>query len=83
MIIPASDQRTDYICEMKFSENKYYITNDYEQKLLDKIDAFRASKNHKPSHSLMMVLVTSMGLGESTHNRVVNFTISLEDLFKD
>lgn len=82
MIIPSADQRTDYICEMKFSENEYYITSEYEKKLLDKLDAFKASKNHKPSHSLMMVLVTTIGIGESIHNRVVNIGITLNDLFK-
>lgn len=83
MVIPSPYQRTDYICEMKFSENRYYITAEYERKLLDKIDAFKFSKNHKPSHSLMLVLVTSMGLGDSVHDRVVNSSITLDDLFKE
>jgi len=82
MVIPSPDERTDYLCEMKFSENRYYITEDYEKKLLDKLDAFRASKNHKPSHSVLMVMVTSMGLGESGYSRIVNAEVTLSDLFK-
>ena len=54
---------------------------DYEKKLLDKLDAFRNSKNHKPSHSLLMVMITSMGLGESVHNRLVNAEVTLSELF--
>ena len=82
MIIPAPEERTDYLCEMKFSESPYYITADYEWKLLNKLDAFKVSKNHKPSHSLLLIMVTSMGLGESVHNSIVNASVSLEDLFK-
>lgn len=81
MVIPSPDERTDYLCEMKFSENRYYITEEYEKKLLDKLDAFRSSKNHKPSHSLILVMLTSMGLADSTYNRVVNAELTLEDLF--
>lgn len=81
MVISSPDERTDYLCEMKFSESRYYITADYEKKLLDKLDAFRNSKNHKPSHSLLMVMITSMGLGESVHNRLVNAEVTLSELF--
>ncbi|MGN1046652.1 MAG: ATP-binding protein [Candidatus Cryptobacteroides sp.] len=83
MVIPSPEERTDYVCEMKFSENKYHITSDYEKKLLDKVDAFRISKSHKDSHSLLLVMITSMGLGESMHNRAVNATVCLEDLFRE
>lgn len=81
MIIPAQEERTDYLCEIKFSENRYYITDDYRKNLLNKLDAFKASKNHKSSHSLLLVMITSMGLGDSIHNGIVNASLSLEDLF--
>ena len=83
MIIPSQEERTDYLCEMKFSENLYFITADYEKNLLNKIEAFRLSKNHKVSHSLLLVMVTTMGLGESAHNRSVNAEVSLDDLFRE
>lgn len=82
MIIPSPDERTDYLCEMKFSENAYRITAGYEEDLTRKLDAFRNSKNHKVSHSLLLVLVTTFGLDESVHNRLVNAEVTLEDLFK-
>ena len=83
MVIPSPEERTDYLCEMKFSENRYVITADYEKNLLNKLDAFRLSKNHKPSHSLLLVMVTTMGLGNASHNRVVNAEVTLEDLFRE
>ena len=81
MIIPSPDERTDYLCEMKFSETVYHISADYEKKLLAKLEAFKASKNHKASHSLLLVMVTTFGLGESVHNRIVNAEVTLADLF--
>lgn len=83
MVIPSPDERTDYLCEMKFSESRYFVTADYEKNLLDKLDAFRNSKNHKPSHSLLLVMVTTMGLGNSAHNHIVNAELTLADLFRD
>lgn len=82
MVIPSPDERTDYLCEMEFSESTYRITADYEKNLTNKLDAFRNSKNHKASHSLLLVLVTSFGLDESIHNHLVNAEVTLEDLFK-
>lgn len=82
MIIPSPEERTDYVCEIKFSENRYSISADYEQDLLTKVDAFRISKNHKPSHSLLLVMITTMGLSSSEHNRAVNVELVLEDLFR-
>lgn len=81
MLIPALDERSDYLCEIKFSENSYHITADYEQKLLNKLEAFKASRMHKASHSLFLVMITCFGLENSTHNRAVNSILTLEDLF--
>lgn len=80
MLIPSADERNDYVCEIKFSENKYQISAEYEQSLLNKIDAFKASNNHKSSHSILLVMITSLGLVESIHNRCVNASLTLEDL---
>ena len=81
MVIPSAEERTDYVCEIKFSENSYQITGEYEQKLLNKLESFRISRNHKASHSLLLVMITTLGLKESIHNRAVNATLTLEDLF--
>ncbi len=83
MIIPCAEERTDYLCEIKFSESLYYITGDYENKLMEKIEAFKGSKNHKASHSLLLVLITAMGLENSVHNASVNASVTLNDLFAE
>lgn len=74
-------ERTDYLCEIKFSENTYSISADYDASLRNKLDAFINSKQHKKTHSLQLVMVTSFGLSKSIHNGSVNSTICLDQLF--
>lgn len=82
MVIPSPAERTDYVCEMKFSESRYLITGNYEESIIRKISAFKASARHKASHSLLFVMITSQGLAESVHNRAVNISLGLDDLFR-
>lgn len=82
MVIPSPAERTDYVCEMKFSESRYLITGNYEESIIRKISAFKASARHKPSHSLLVVMITSQGLAKSVHNRAVNISLGLDDLFR-
>jgi len=81
LVIPAPGERTDYLCELKFSENKYTITADYAENLADKVSAFGQSKHHKPSHSLLLVMITTMGLNPSVHNGVASTSLCLKELF--
>ena len=81
LLIPAPMERTDYLCEIKFSENTYSISADYEASLRNKLDAFIYSKQHKKTHSLQLVMVTSFGLSKSIHNGSVNSIICLDQLF--
>lgn len=81
LMIPAPMERTDYLCEIKFSENTYAITADYENSLRNKLDAFINSRQHKKTHSLQLVMITAFGLSKSIHNSSVNGSISLDQLF--
>ena len=81
LVIPAPNERTDYVCELKFSENSYSITDKYAEELRDKLAVFRMSKNHKPSHSVLLVMVTSMGLKNSANNGAISASVTLADLF--
>ena len=81
LVLPVPSERTDYIFEMKFSENKFAITAKYEEDLRNKIVAFQNSKQHKKSHSLLLVMATTYGLTQSVHNVVRNSDIILDDLF--
>ncbi len=82
LLIESNTSRTDYVCEMKFSGGKYSITQDDEDDMLNKMDAFAASKKHNKTHSIQLVLVTTMGLARVEHASIVNQTVVMDDLFK-
>ena len=81
LIIPATAERAEYLCEMKFSEGKYTLSNDDAEKITKQISAVNASKIHKPSHSIYIALVTSIGVTESKHKTHVNDIVTLDSLF--
>lgn len=81
LLLEWNGERTDYLCEMKFSETKYTITKEVEENIQNKIEAFLNSKQHKPSHSLQVILVTSFGLKDRREASCVNEEVTLDDLF--
>jgi len=81
LVIPAPGERTNYLFELKFSENKFTITEKYAETLANKISAFSTSKNHKASYSILLVMLTAMGLSNSKYNGIANSSICLNDLF--
>lgn len=82
LVLESKASRTDYLCEMKFTTGKYGITSTDEINLLNKIDAFANSKMHRKTHSIQLVLVTTMGLAKGEHASIINQTVTLGDLFK-
>lgn len=83
LLLESKANRTDYLCEMKFTGGKYAITLSDEECLLNKIDAYAASKMHDKTHSIQLVMVTTMGVARGEHASIVNQTVVLEDLFSD
>lgn len=81
LLLESKASRTDYVCEMKFSGGKYAITQDDEQNLLNKMDAFAVSKMHHKTHSIQLVMVTTMGVAKGEHASIANQSITLDDLF--
>lgn len=81
LIIPATAERADYICEMKFSESKYTLSNDDAEEFTRQIAALNKSKIHRPSHSIYVALVTSLGVTDSRHRIHVNDIVTLDTLF--
>ena len=81
LMIEWHGERTDYLCEMKFAENKFTVTKELEEDLLDRVDAFMSSKQHKPSHSLQVVMVTTMGIKDKRVSTCINSEVTLDDLF--
>ena len=83
LLLESKANRTDYLCEMKFTGGRYAITLSDEESILNKIDAYAASKMHDKTHSIQLVMVTTMGIAKGEHASIVNQTIVLEDLFSN
>ena len=69
--------------EMKFTGGKYAITKTDEEDFLNKIEAFAASKMHNKTHSIQLVMITTMGIARGEHASIVNQSVVLDDLFAD
>lgn len=81
LVIPATGECADYLCEMKFSEGRYMLQDTDADELANQIAALRNSSMHKPSHSIYVALVTSIGVTESKHRSHVNDIVTLDALF--
>ncbi len=81
LVLEWKGERTDYICEMKFSEHEFTIDKKYEKELENKIDAFLHSKQHTKTHSIQLVMITTNGITLNEHSKDVNQQIVLDDLF--
>lgn len=82
LVLEWKGERTDYLCEMKFSEHRFTIDKQYETELENKIDAFLHSRQHTKTHSVQLVMVTTAGLTPNGHCKDVNQQITLDDLFQ-
>ena len=82
LLLESKFNRTDYVCEMKFTGGKYIVTQEDEEDMLNRMDAFAASKMHNKTHSIQLVLVTTMGLAKGEHSSVVNQVVTMDNLFK-
>ena len=81
LVMESKASRTDFLCEMKFSGSRYAITMENDEDLRHKVTVFESSRMHKASHSIQLVLVTTMGLARNEYAGVVNRTVTLENLF--
>ena len=68
---------------MKFTGGKYAITKSDEEDFLNKIEAFAASKMHNKTHSIQLVMITTMGVARGEHASIVNQSVVLDNLFAD
>ena len=67
------------LCEMKFSEQEYAITDDEEMKLRRRRGNFmEATKTRKTVH---ITLITPFGLKPNSHSAIAQNEISIHDLF--
>ncbi len=78
MLIERAD-RVVHLCEMKFCEQKYNITNDYEMHLRNHMGVFL--QQTRTRDTIMHTFVTTFGLGDGKHRSIVNQEVTMDDLF--
>jgi hypothetical protein len=76
------DRRDDVIdlCEMKFSSYSYAITADYDERLRERAEEFRAATGTKKA--LHIVFVAANGVSENKYSGNVQNVVTLDDLFR-
>lgn len=67
------------LCEMKFSENEFNITKDYDKNLRNKIALF-AEETHTRK-STQLTFVTTFGLKPGKYAGIAQTEVLLDDLF--
>lgn len=80
-LVLSRRDKTVNLCEMKFCESSYNINKEENEKLRNRITAFKQDLK-KQSYSVRLTMVTSFGLTKGKYNDIVSDQIILEDLFK-
>lgn len=80
LIIDRSD-RVINLCEMKFSEEPFAITNEYEERLRNRMAIFKAET--KVRKSVVTTMVTTYGVVRGIHSGIVQNEVLMDDLFND
>ncbi len=78
MLIERSD-RVIHLCEMKFCEQEYSITNDYEMRLRRRMGIFK--ERTKTKEAVVHTFVTTFGIGKGKHSSIVHSEVTMDDLF--
>ena len=78
LVIERAD-RMIHLCEMKFSQEEYVISRDYEMRLRKKMAIFR--EETKTRKSLVVTFVTTYGVKRNIHSGIVMAQATLDDLF--
>lgn len=78
MIIERAD-RMIHLCEMKFSEEEYNLTNDYEMRLRTRMSVFRIKTHTKKA--IVNTFVTTFGVGAGKRHSIVHSEVTMDDLF--
>lgn len=79
LVIERADSMT-HICEMKFSQEPYALTKREHDALQRRLAAYRhetATRN-----GILLTMFTTHGLAPTTHNCIIDKTLTLDDLFE-
>ena len=78
LVIDRADNCVN-IVEMKFVDEPFVITADYEQRLLNKVRCYMDET--KCRKTPMLTMLTTMGVKQGLHSGIVQNDITLKDLF--
>ena len=78
MLIVRKDQVIN-LCEIKYSNSQYVIDKETDLKIKNKINDF--IKASKTKCAIMPTLITTYGLVENSYSSIINYVVSMEDLF--
>lgn len=79
LIIDRSDQVIN-ICEMKYSDDEFTITKDYEKNLLHKMESFRTETGTEKS--LHLTMITGNGLKHNAYAGIIQNEITAKELMR-
>ena len=72
--------RTQGLCEMKFSQGKFSVGRDYAEKIQERIRrTMEYTENSKP---VISVLVTTYGLDRNEYSSKFQKVVTMDDLFR-
>lgn len=78
MLIDRDDNIIN-VCEMKFSQGEYELTEKYDLDLRNKIGTFQTKT--KTRKGMSIVMITSYGLKRNNWSNGINAQITMDDLF--
>ena len=78
IIIERDDGIID-ICENKYTDTPFSISESYERNLLKKMDTYREETNSRKA--LKLVMICAEGIDGIAHTEHISRTLTLDDLF--
>ncbi len=67
------------VCEMKYADEEYVISAEYEQRLQERASLFRQVT--KTKKTLLCTFVTTYGVKKNMHSGIVQSEVKIDDLF--
>ena len=79
LLIDRKDETVN-VCEMKYTNEEFEITKEYESKLVNKLEVLAKETGIKKS--LMLTLITTYGVKANAHSGIVQSEVLMDDLFE-
>ena len=79
MIIERAD-RIIHLCEMKFSQDVYHITKDYDKHIRERAGLFKYITGTKKT--IVNTFITTYGVANGKYRSIVHSDVTMDDLFE-